>query len=41
VAYARANPGKINVSHAGNGTLPHIQMELLMVKEHIQVTNVP
>ena len=41
VAYAKANPGKINVSHAGNGTLPHITMELLMVKEHIQVTNVP
>ncbi len=41
MAYARANPGKINVSHAGNGTLPHILMELLMVKEHIQVTNVP
>ena len=41
VAYARANPGKINISHAGNGTLPHVQMELLMVKEQIQVTNVP
>jgi tripartite-type tricarboxylate transporter receptor subunit TctC len=41
VAYARANPGKVNVSHAGNGTLPHILMELLMVKEHMQVTNVP
>ena len=41
VAYARANSGKINVSHAGNGTLPHMMMELLMVKEHIQVTNVP
>jgi tripartite-type tricarboxylate transporter receptor subunit TctC len=41
VAYARANPGRINVSHAGNGTLPHILMELLMVKEHMQVTNVP
>jgi tripartite-type tricarboxylate transporter receptor subunit TctC len=41
VAYAKANPGKINVSHAGNGTLPHILMELLMVKEQIQVTNVP
>ena len=41
IAYARANPRKINVSHAGNGTLPHVQMELLMVKEHIQVTNVP
>ena len=41
IAYARANPGKINVSHAGNGTLPHVQMELLMVKEQIQVTSVP
>jgi len=41
VAYARANPGKINVSHAGNGTLPHITMEYLMLKEHMQVTNVP
>ena len=41
IDYARANPGKINVSHAGNGTLPHILMELLMVKEHMQVTNVP
>ena len=33
VDYARKNPGKINVSHAGNGTLPHVTMELLMVKE--------
>lgn len=39
--YARAHPGKLNVSNAGNGTLPHLLMELLMVKEHIQVTNVP
>jgi tripartite-type tricarboxylate transporter receptor subunit TctC len=41
VDYARKNPGKINVSHAGNGTLPHVTMELLMVKEGMQVTNVP
>jgi tripartite-type tricarboxylate transporter receptor subunit TctC len=41
IAYAKANPGKINVSHAGNGTLPHVQMALLMVKEQIQVTSVP
>ena len=39
--YARKNPGKINVSSAGNGTLPHITMELLMLKEKFQVTNVP
>lgn len=41
VDYARKNPGKINVSHAGNGTLPHITMELLAVKERMKVTNVP
>src|SRR5258708_15148634 len=41
IDYARKNPGKINVSSAGNGTLPHITMELLMLKEKFQVTNVP
>jgi len=41
VDYARRNPGKINVSHAGNGTLPHITMELLAVKERVQVTQIP
>lgn len=41
VDYARKNPGKINVSSAGNGTLPHITMELLMIREKFQVTNVP
>jgi tripartite-type tricarboxylate transporter receptor subunit TctC len=41
VDHARAHPGKINVSSAGNGTLPHITMELLMLKERMQVTNVP
>src|SRR5882762_10939099 len=41
IDYARKNPGKINVSSAGNGTLPHITMELLMIREKIQVTNVP
>jgi tripartite-type tricarboxylate transporter receptor subunit TctC len=41
IDYARNNPGKINVSSAGNGTLPHVTMELLMIKEKFQVTNVP
>jgi tripartite-type tricarboxylate transporter receptor subunit TctC len=41
IDYARKNPGKINVSSAGNGTLPHVTMELLMIKEKFQVTNVP
>jgi tripartite-type tricarboxylate transporter receptor subunit TctC len=41
VDYARQNPGKINVSSAGNGTLPHITMEQLMLLEKFQVVNVP
>ena len=41
IDYARKNPGKINVSSAGNGTLPHITMELLSLRENFQVTNVP
>lgn len=41
IDYARKNPGKLNASSAGNGTLPHITMELLLLKAGIQVTNVP
>ena len=41
IDYARKNPGKVNVSTAGNGTLPHITMELLMIQEKFQVINVP
>lgn len=41
VDYARKNPHKINVSNAGNGTLPHITMELMMLRLQFQVTNVP
>jgi tripartite-type tricarboxylate transporter receptor subunit TctC len=39
--YARHNPGKLNASSAGNGTLPHITMELLLLKTGLKVTNVP
>lgn len=38
---AKANPGKLNVSSAGNGTLPHITMEMIMLRAGMQVTNVP
>jgi tripartite-type tricarboxylate transporter receptor subunit TctC len=38
---ARHNPGKLNASSAGNGTLPHITMELLLLKTGLKVTNVP
>jgi tripartite-type tricarboxylate transporter receptor subunit TctC len=40
VAYARANPNKLNYSHAGNGTLPHVTMELLLRRAGIQVVPV-
>ena len=39
--YARKNPGKLNAASAGNGTLPHIVMELLLFKTSLKVTNVP
>ena len=38
---AKASPGKLNVSSAGNGTLPHITMEMMMLRVGMQVTNVP
>ena len=41
IDYARSNPGKLNSSSAGNGTLPHVMMELLLLRTGIQVTNVP
>ena len=40
VKYAKANPGKLNYSHAGNGTLPHVTMELLLRRAQIQVVPV-
>jgi tripartite-type tricarboxylate transporter receptor subunit TctC len=41
VAYAKANPGRLNYSSAGNGTLPHITMELLLLRLGVQVTHIP
>jgi len=41
VDYAKANPGKLNYASAGNGTLPHITMELLLRRLGIQVTHIP
>src|SRR3954471_8292626 len=40
VEYARKNPGKLNYSHAGNGTLPHVTMELLLRRAGINVVPV-
>ena len=41
VAYARANPGKLNYGSAGNGTLQHIATEMMMREAKIQLTHVP
>ena len=41
VAYARNNPGKLNYSSAGNGTLPHVTMELLLRRTGITVAHIP
>ncbi|WP_332748653.1 Bug family tripartite tricarboxylate transporter substrate binding protein [Hydrogenophaga sp.] len=40
VAYAKANPGKLDYASAGNGTLPHITMELLLQRLGLQVNHV-
>ena len=41
VAYARAHPGKLNYASAGNGTLPHVTMELLLKKLGLDIVHVP
>ena len=41
IAYARANPGKLNYGSAGNGTLQHIAAEMLNRVAKIDTTHVP
>jgi len=41
VEYAKAHPGKLNYASAGNGTLPHVSMELLLRGLGIQVAHIP
>ena len=41
IAYAKANPGKLNYSSAGNGTLPHVTMELLLRGFGVEVAHIP
>lgn len=41
VAYARANPGKLNYGSAGVGTVQHVAAEMMMRAAKIQVTHVP
>jgi tripartite-type tricarboxylate transporter receptor subunit TctC len=41
IAYAKQNPGKVNVGHPGQGTLGHITSELIQQFAGMKMTNVP
>ncbi len=41
IAYAKANPGRINMASAGIGTTPHLLYELLRMMTGIQLVHVP
>lgn len=41
VAFAKANPGKINMASAGNGTLQHVCGELFKMMTGIEMVHVP
>ena len=41
LAYARANPGKLNYSSAGSGTTQHLSAELLKLRTGISMVHVP
>ena len=41
IAYAKANPGKINMASAGNGSPPHISGELFKLMAGVNMVHVP
>ena len=41
IAYAKANPGKINMASSGNGTAIHLSGELFMAMTGVQLVHVP
>jgi tripartite-type tricarboxylate transporter receptor subunit TctC len=41
IAYAKANPGKINMASAGNGTTAHVASELFKMMTGIDMVHVP
>ena len=41
IAYAKANPGKINMASQGVGTSPHVAGEMLMMLTGIKLVHVP
>jgi tripartite-type tricarboxylate transporter receptor subunit TctC len=41
IDYAKANPGKINMASAGNGTTPHLSGELFQMMAGVSMVHVP
>src|ERR1700688_759223 len=41
IAYAKANPGKINMASAGNGTATHVFGELFKIMADVDLVHVP
>jgi tripartite-type tricarboxylate transporter receptor subunit TctC len=41
IAYTKANPGKVNMASAGNGTVSHIAGELFKMMSGINMLHVP
>ena len=41
IAYAKANPGKINVASAGTGTSPHLSCELFKMMAGVDMVHLP
>jgi len=41
IAYAKANPGKINIASAGNGTPQHVSAELFKMMTGVNLQHVP
>ena len=41
IAYAKANPGKINMASAGNGSPPHVIGELFKIMAGVNMVHVP
>ena len=41
IAYAKANPGKINMASAGNGTRAHVAGELFKMMTGVNMLHVP
>jgi tripartite-type tricarboxylate transporter receptor subunit TctC len=41
IAYVKANPGKVNMSSAGNGSAPHVAGELFKMMTGVDMVHVP